>query len=82
VCTMRLLQLIGSMKHSTIHQQLKKEYSGSGCLFVGIGHFDDSSNTDRLFDEELRASFPLNYTKSDTKALSIISLLDVGVSTT
>ena len=34
------------------------------------------------FDEELRASFPTNYTKSDTKALSIIWLLDGGVSTT
>ena len=43
-----------------------------GCLFVGIGHFDDSSNTDLLFDEELRASFPTNYTESDTRALSII----------
>ena len=35
-----------------------------------------------LFDEELRASFLTNYTKSDTTALSIIWLLDVGVSTT
>ena len=34
------------------------------------------------FDEDLRASFPTNYTKSDTRALSIIWLLDVGVSTT
>ena len=39
-----------------------------GCLFVCIGHFDDSSNTDHL-DEELRASFPPNYTKSDTRVL-------------
>ena len=46
----RLYQLTGSMKHSTIHQQLKVECSDSkpGCLFIGIGHFDDSSNTDRL----------------------------------
>ena len=35
-----------------------------------------------LFDEELRASFATNYTKSDTRALSIIWLLDVGISTT
>ena len=34
------------------------------------------------FDEELRASFPTNYIKSDTRVLSIIWLLDVGVSTT
>ena len=34
------------------------------------------------FDEELRASFPTNYTKSYTRVLSIIWLLDVGVSTT
>ena len=40
-----------------------------GCLFVGIGHFDDSSNTDCLMKSELRASFPTNYTKSDTRAL-------------
>ena len=40
----------------------------SGCIFVGIGHFDDSSNTDHL-DEELRASFPTNYTISGTRAL-------------
>ena len=38
-----------------------------GCLFVGIGHFDDSSNTDRLMKSKLRASFPPNYTKSDTR---------------
>jgi hypothetical protein len=43
-----------------------------GCVFVGIGHFDDSSNTDRLMKNILRASFPPNYTKSDTRALSII----------
>ena len=43
-----------------------------GCLFVGIGHFDDSSNTDCLMKSELRASFPTNYTKSDTRASSII----------
>jgi hypothetical protein len=42
------------------------------CLFVGVGHFDEYSNTDHLFDEELRASFPPNYTKSDTIVLSII----------
>ena len=35
-----------------------------------------------LFDEEIRASFPTNYTKSETRASSIIWLLDVGVSTT
>ena len=35
-----------------------------------------------LFDEELKASFSTNYTKSDTRALSIIWLLNVGVSTT
>ena len=35
-----------------------------------------------LFDEEIRASFHTNYTKSDTRASSIIWLLDVGVSTT
>ena len=52
------------------------------CLFVGIGLFDDSSNTDCLMKSKLRASFPTNYTKSDTRALSIIWLLDVGVSTT
>ena len=34
------------------------------------------------FDEELRASFATNYTKSDTRLSSIIWLLDVGVSTT
>ena len=39
-----------------------------GCLFVGIGHFDDSSNTDRLMKSKLRASFATNYTKSDTRA--------------
>ena len=39
------------------------------CLFVGIGHFDDSSNTDRLMKSKLRASFATNYTKSDTRAL-------------
>ena len=44
----------------------------SRCIFVGIGHFDDSSNTDLLFDEELRASFPTNYTISGTRASSII----------
>ena len=43
-----------------------------GCLFVGIGHFDHSSNTDRLMKSKLRASFPTNYTKSDTRASSII----------
>ena len=43
-----------------------------GCSFVGIGHFDDSSNTDCLTKSKLRASFPPNYTKSDTRALSII----------
>ena len=120
VCTTRLHQLTGSMKHSTIHLPLKVECSGSdlpvtmwyfeplellakslqdpqvmkdfvcfpqrkytdcgscdhntitsadwfyeafnnspytesgtlwlwpGCLFIGIGHFDDSSNTDCL----------------------------------
>ena len=37
-----------------------------GCIFVGIGHFDDSSNTDCLMKSKLRASFPTNYTKSDT----------------
>ena len=35
-----------------------------------------------LFDEELRVSFPTNYVISDTRASSIIWLLDVGVSTT
>ena len=35
-----------------------------------------------LFDEDLRAFFHTNYTKSDTRALSIIWLLDVGVFTT
>ena len=39
-----------------------------GCLFVGIGHFDDSSNTDHLMKSKLRASFPTNYIKSDTRA--------------
>ena len=53
-----------------------------GCLFLGIRHFDDSSSTDHLMKSKLRASFPTNYTKSDTSALSIIWLLDVGVSTT
>jgi hypothetical protein len=43
-----------------------------GCLFVGIGHFDDSSNTDCLMKNILRASFCTNYTKSDNRALSII----------
>ena len=43
-----------------------------GCLFVGIGHFDDSSNTDRLMKGKLRASFATNYTNSDTRVLSII----------
>ena len=52
-----------------------------GCIFVGIGHFDNSSNTDCLM-KKFRASFATNYTKSDTRALSIIWLLDVGVSTT
>ena len=33
-------------------------------------------------DEELRASFPTNYTKSDNRVMLIIWLLDVGVSTT
>ena len=50
-----------------------------GCLFVGIGHFDDSSNTDRLMKT---SEHPFLHTKSDTRALSIIWLLDVGVSTT
>ena len=31
-----------------------------GCLFVGIGHFDDSSNTDCLMKSKLRASFITN----------------------
>ena len=31
-----------------------------------------------LFDEELRASFPISYTKSDTRALSIINHLTLG----
>ena len=53
-----------------------------GCLFIGIGHFDDSSNTDHLMKSKLRASFATNYTKSDPRASSIIWLLDVGVSTT
>ena len=35
-----------------------------------------------LFDEEHTASFHTNYTKSDTRVLSIIWHLDVGVSTT
>ena len=43
-----------------------------GCLFVGIGHFDDSSNTDLLMKSKLRAFFPPNYGKSDTRASSII----------
>ena len=43
----------------------------SGCLFVGIGHFDDSSNTDHLMKNSA-ASFLRNYIKSDTRALSII----------
>ena len=42
------------------------------CIFVGNGHFDDSSNTDCLMKSKPRASFPTNYTKSDTRALSII----------
>ena len=37
------------------------------CLFVGIGHFDDSSNTDHLMKSKLRASFATNYTKSVTR---------------
>ena len=41
-----------------------------GCLFIDIGHFDDSSNTDRLMKSKLRASFPTNYTQSDTRVLS------------
>jgi hypothetical protein len=53
-----------------------------GCIFVGIGHFDDSSNTDHLMKSKLSASYPPNYDKFDTRALSIIWLLDVGVSTT
>ena len=40
-----------------------------GCIFVGIRHFDESSNTDCLMKSNLRASFPTNYTKSDTRAL-------------
>ena len=52
-----------------------------GCLFVGIGHFDDSSNTDHLMKNS-EHPFLTNYTKSDTRASSIIWLLDVGVSTT
>ena len=51
------------------------------CLFVGIGHFDDSSNTDHLMKNSA-VSFLTNYIKSGTRALSIIQLLDVGVSTT
>ena len=43
-----------------------------GCLFVGIGHFDDSSSTDRLMMSKLKASFPPNYVKSDTRVMSII----------
>ena len=39
------------------------------CIFVGIRHFDESSNTDCLMKSNLRASFPTNYTKSDTRAL-------------
>ena len=27
----------------------------SGCLFVGIGHFDDSSNTDHLMKEQTQS---------------------------
>jgi hypothetical protein len=42
------------------------------CIFVGIRHFDDSSNTDHLMKSKPRASFPPNYIKSDTRALSII----------
>ena len=38
-----------------------------GCLFIGIGHFDDSSNTDHLMKSKLRASFATNYTKSVTR---------------
>ena len=41
-------------------------------LFTGIGHFDDSSNTDCLMKSKLRASLLTNYVKSDTTALSII----------
>jgi hypothetical protein len=52
-----------------------------GYLFVGIGHFDDFLKY-WPFDEEVRASFPPKYVKSDTRALSIIWLLDDGVSTT
>ena len=60
-----------------------------GCLFVGIGHFDDSSNTDLLFDEELRASFPflqtiLNLTlerRQSSDSWMLVSLLpDLEVS--
>jgi hypothetical protein len=43
-----------------------------GCLFVGIGHFDDSSNTDCLMKNSEHPYFPPNYVKSDTRALSII----------
>ena len=48
VCTTRLHQLPGSMKHSTIHLPTESGMLWPGCLFVGIGHFDNSSNTDHL----------------------------------
>ena len=45
-----------------------------GCLFVGIGHFDDSSNTDCLMKSKLRASFPTNYTIFSCPILSYLIL--------
>ena len=48
MCTTRLLQLTGSMKHSTIHLPLKSGMLQPSCLFDDIRHFDDSSNTDCL----------------------------------
>ena len=80
VCMTRLHQLTGSMKHLAIHQRLKVECSGLGVFFWyrTLWWFFKYW----VFDEELRASFPTNYTKSDTRASLIIWLLDVGVSTT
>jgi hypothetical protein len=60
-----------------------------GCLFVCIGHFDDSSNTDCLMKNILRASFPflqtiLNLTlerRQSSDSWMLVSLLpDLEVS--
>ena len=69
MCTTRLHQLPGSMKHSTIHCNWKWNALDPAWVFICWYRTLWWFFKYWLFDEEIRAFFHTSYTKSDTRAL-------------